>query len=168
MKRALIDIRDNTVVQVEPLDGTFPVSPDYAWIDCPDAVLAYSWTYDGTTFSPPAPPSLDSLKTAKNAQIERDRDTAIATTVTVHGRPWQARPIDQDNLSQELLTVQAGVPMSPIWRDADNNDMVLTDVAQLVAIAGAMKVQKLLAYQTAWARKAALAAATTVDEIEAI
>lgn len=112
-------------------------------------------------------PALADVKAAKLMQIEQDRDAAIAATVTVHDRPWQASKIDVDNLSQELLTVQAGVPMSPIWRDADNSDMVLTDVAQLVVIAAAMKMQKLLAYQTSWTRKAAVNAATTNADVDA-
>jgi len=55
-KRALIDIRDNTIIQVEPQGGDFLVSTDYAWVDCPDDVVAYSYTYDGANFNEPPPP----------------------------------------------------------------------------------------------------------------
>lgn len=112
--------------------------------------------------------SLEDAKLAKKSQIERDRDEAIAQPVFVHGRYWQARSADVDNLSQELLTVQAGVPMSPVWRDASNNNMTLTNISQLVEIASAMKAQKLLAYQNSWIRKASVDAATTIEEVNAI
>jgi hypothetical protein len=54
MKKAMIDTRDNTVAQVEM--NEFLVGDPYVWVTCPDDVVAYQWTYDGTTFSPPPPP----------------------------------------------------------------------------------------------------------------
>jgi len=46
--------------------------------------------------------------------------------------------------------------------------MVLTNIQQLVDIAAAFKLQTLTAYQTSWVRKAAVAAATTVEEVDII
>lgn len=54
MKKALIDTRDNMVIQVEATE--FAVGDPYAWVNCPDEVEAYQWTYDGSTFAPPPPP----------------------------------------------------------------------------------------------------------------
>lgn len=124
------------------------------------------WVSLGNTADPIY--TLDEVKTKKKIEIERDRDEAIAQQVFVHNRYWQARPTDVDNLSQEILTVQAGVPISPVWRDANNDNMVLTNVSQLIEIAAAMKVQKLTAYQNSWIRKASVDAATTIEEVEAI
>lgn len=89
-KRALIDIRDNTIIQVEPQGGDFPVSPDYTWVDCPDGVVAYSYTYDGTNFNEPPPPP-------------PPPEPPIPTTVPM----YQARiALHQAGL---LATVQAGI-----------------------------------------------------------
>jgi len=36
--------------------GRFPVAPPFKWILCPAEVVGLAgWTYDGSTFSPPAP-----------------------------------------------------------------------------------------------------------------
>jgi hypothetical protein len=85
MKKAMIDTRDNTVAQVEM--NEFLVGDPYVWVDCPDDVVAYQWTYDGATFSPPPPPP----------------EPPIPSTVNM----YQARiALQQAGL---LATVQAGV-----------------------------------------------------------
>jgi len=117
--------------------------------------------YEGLT-------ELAEVKHAKLDQITKDRNTALAQSVTVHGRPWQADAESQRNLSNEILTASAGVFLTPVWRDANNDNMTITDIQQLVDIAAAMKLQTLTAYQTSWARKAAVEAATTVEEVDAV
>jgi hypothetical protein len=112
--------------------------------------------------------ALEDAKASKLTQILQDRNTALAQPVTVHGRPWQADAESQRNLSNEILTASSGVFLSPIWRDLNNSDMTVTNLQQLVDIAAAMKLQTLTAYQTSWARKAAVEAATTVPEVQAI
>jgi hypothetical protein len=112
--------------------------------------------------------ALDDAKASKLTQILQDRNTALTQPVTVHGLPWQADEVSQRNLSNEILTASAGVFLSPIWRDLNNSDMTITDIQQLVDIAAAMKLQTLTAYQTSWARKAAVEAATTVEEVDAV
>lgn len=111
---------------------------------------------------------LSITKAKKYIEISQDRDSAISTPVIVHGRPWQVDKASVDNLTQEILTVQAGLPMSPVWRDANNSNMALTSLSDLVAIAAALKEQKLLAYQQSWARKTALDAATTIEEVNLV
>jgi hypothetical protein len=106
-------------------------------------------------------------KAAKKRQIEADRDAAATANVTVNDHVWQADKRSQDLLGQAIALAQAGLPLPPVWRDADNNDMPVTSIADLLAIAGAIAAQVQTAYQTAWARKAAVDAAKTLDEIEA-
>lgn len=168
MKLALIDVRDNTVIQVEPLGNDFPISPDYVWVNCPDETIAYSWTYDGTMFSPPPGPSLEDVKSVKLTQIENERDAACIVNVTAHGRPWQADTRSQALMSQAIALASAGLPLPPVWRDAENNDMTLTGLSDLLSIAGAIALQVQEAYTTSWVRKAAVESATTIEEVQAI
>ena len=137
---------------------SFPISVglNYVWSNG-----AFSITYTPKTDTE----NLTSVKNKRLYQITHDRNTSISQPVIVHGRPWQADAESQRNLANEILTTQAGVPMSPIWRDADNNNMVLTDIQQLVDIAAAFKVQTLTAYLTSWTRKEAVEAATTVEDV---
>lgn len=46
--------------------------------------------------------------------------------------------------------------------------MPVTGIADLLAISGAIAAQVQQAYATSWARKAAVDAATTIDEVNAI
>jgi len=140
--------------------------------DVPGCIACDAWVgighvYTGGVFGE-APKTLEETKTLKLTQITRDRDAQIAQPVTVHGLPWQADEVSQRNLSNEILTASAGVFLTPVWRDANNNNMTITDIQQLVDIAAAMKLQTLTSYQTSWARKAAVEAATTVPEVQAI
>lgn len=82
MKHALIDIRDNTIVQVVPQGGTFPVAQDYIWTDCPDAVVAYVWTYDGSTFAAPPPPpepTPEQIQAELTNAVQRHLDSTAKT-----------------------------------------------------------------------------------------
>lgn len=166
MKRALIDYLNN-IVQVEPAGGEFDVSPDFHWRDCPDECVAYQWTWNGSDFAPPPGPAIESIKAAKLAQITRDRDTACFADATVLGHPWQADIRSQQMLASAILLAQAGVYTPSVWRDANNVDVPITSVGQLVAIAGVMAAQIQEAYAVSWARKAALDAATTIEQVEA-
>ncbi len=111
---------------------------------------------------------LQAIKAAKLAQIERDRDAACYANVSVFGRPWQADPRSQSLMATAILLVNIGVPLPAAWRDADNSNMPLTHVSQLVQIAGAIAAQTEAAYATSWARKTALEAATTAAEVGAV
>jgi hypothetical protein len=67
MKSALIDIPSTLVVQVEPLGQTFPVDSDHEWVDCPDNIIAGSFTYTNGQFIPvpvpePTPVTADENK----------------------------------------------------------------------------------------------------------
>ncbi|WP_338360326.1 DUF4376 domain-containing protein, partial [Enterococcus faecalis] len=70
-------------------------------------------------------------------------------------------------LNGAIALAQAGGPLPAVWQDAENNDMPVTSLADLLAIAGAIAQQVQQAYATSWARKAAVDAAKTAEEVEA-
>lgn len=104
----------------------------------------------------------------KLAQITRDRDAACVANITAHGRPWQADTKSQTLLGQAITLASAGLPLPAVWRDADNNDMQVLSLYDLLAIAGAIAAQVQAAYATSWARKAAVEAAIDVAQVEAV
>lgn len=61
-----------------------------------------------------------------------------------------------------------GLPLPAVWRDADNNDMAVTGIMDLLQIAGAMAYQTQTAYGISWTLKAQVDAATTAAELEAV
>jgi hypothetical protein len=109
---------------------------------------------------------LTELKAAKKRQIEADRDAAAVQDVQALGRTWQADKRSQELLASAITIANAGGPLPAVWRDADNNDIPVTELAQLLAIAGAIAAQTQAAYAESWARKAAVDAATTDAEVE--
>ena len=166
MKKALIDSLGR-IAQVE-FSTPFTASWPQHWVDCPDDCQAYIWGYAEGVCTPPDPALLlDMAKSAKIAQIERDRDTACIANVTAHARQWQADNVSQRLLGDAITLASAGLPLPAVWRDVTNDNMPLAALSDLLAIAGAIAQQTQTAYATAWARKDAIDAATTVEAVEA-
>lgn len=132
-------------------------------VACPEHGPGDLW--DGVAFSHPAPP-LAEAKAQKLAQIEADRDRQVRANVSALGRVWQADDRSQKLLGDAITLAHAGLPLPPVWRDVDNQDMPITGIADLLAIAGAMAAQTQAAYSESWGRKAAVLAATHLAEIE--
>ena len=106
-------------------------------------------------------------KPAKKRQIEAERDAACDQPVTALGRTWDADKRSQELLASAITLAQAGAPLPTVWRDHDNDNMPVTSIADLLAISGAIAAQVQQAYATSWMRKAAVDAATTIDEVNA-
>lgn len=133
-----------------------PVRPSDLW-------YTVNERHDGTYSAVPKP--LAALRSMVEMHIEAARDQARFANVSAHGRAWQADPASQQLLTSAILLAQAGVYTPTEWRDADNGTMVVTDLAQLLAIAGAIAEQTRAAYTQSWQRKADLAACTTVEDV---
>ena len=148
----------------------FPAA--YIGVCCGDGSVTIFEPGDETTpewiaLHPPPDPIADA-KAVKRTEIEADRAAQCVADVTAIGHQWQA-----DNPSQALLTkaitmALAGLPLPDVWRSRDNYDMAVDTIGDLLAIAGAMAAQTQTAYATSWARKAALAAAETIEDIDAV
>ena len=108
---------------------------------------------------------LAEAKAAKKRQIEAERDAACEQPVTALGRTWDADKRSQELLNGAIALAQAGGPIPAVWRD---NDMPIADISDLLTIAGAIAQQVQQAYATSWARKAAVDAATTIEEVNAV
>ena len=111
---------------------------------------------------------LAEAKIAKKRQIEAERDAACEQPVTALGRTWDADKRSQELLNGAIALAQAGGPLPAVWRDRDNNDMPIANISDLLTIAGAIAQQVQQAYATSWARKAAVDAATTIEEVNAV
>lgn len=112
--------------------------------------------------------ALQAAKAVATVTITTNRDLRCYANVTAYDRPWQADKLSRDLLSATLTIAQAGLPLPPEWRDADNLGMAITSVGDLLGIAGAMAAQTQAAYTWSWAKRAAVEAATTMAELQAI
>ena len=162
-------------------DNTWPRRVDDAWVLVPDYRGIRYWLPDGSEHRiellgltvPPEgllerPVLLPEAKDAKLAEIERGRDAQATASVAVHGRTWQADERSQALLARasQLCGLTGYLPAH--WRDEANDNMPLTDIGQLVAIATAIAQQTDTAYNVSWQRKAALDAAQTVEEVQSV
>lgn len=129
-----------------------------------DCVVA-EYTQPGPTESTGG---VELVKEAKKAEIEHWRDAACYADVTALGRAWQADARSQDLLNKAISLAGLGLPLPAIWRDADNDDMAVAGIMDLLQIAGAMASQTQTAYGISWTLKAQVDAATTTEEINAV
>ena len=107
-------------------------------------------------------------KAAKRAEINADRDAAVNAPVEALGHTWDSTYVSQFRINSAIALALNGLPLPSVWRDYHNVDMPVTDVAELLAIGAAMAVATETAMHVSWARKAALSAAETLEEIAAI
>jgi hypothetical protein len=112
-------------------------------------------------------PTLAAAKAQKKARIESERDAQCEKPVQALGRTWNADKRSQELLASAITIAQAGGPLPVVWRDYDNDNMQVTSIDDLLAIAVAIAAQTQTAYTKSWARKEAVDAAQTLDEVEA-
>jgi hypothetical protein len=104
-------------------------------------------------------------KTGKIKLLTQAYNTAIQQPVAFMLTTFQA-----DTASQQVLTkslVAGSVPTGFYWLDSDNNKVTMT-YAQLQGLAGAMLLQGQLAFDKLQTKKAAVIAATTKTQVEAV
>jgi len=134
--------------------------------------LAETWVgdtvTDGAYWVEINPDNMTRARAAKKRWIEQTRLRKRYDNVFALGYEWQADASSQDLLGKTMLNVTLGLPLPPVWRDFFNVDMPLTDISQLVAIAGVIGEQTQNAYITSWILKAQVDAAATVEELTAI
>lgn len=115
---------------------------------------------------PPKP--IHKVKEEKKFDIELKRNDDLLLPVMAHGRTWQADPKSRDLLIQSIVLAKAGLPLPAVWRDADNKEMPITSIDDLLAIAGAMLEQTRSIYEKSWKKKEAINKAKTNKAVEDI
>lgn len=91
MKKALIDLPSELVVQVE--ETTFDVDSAHAWVDCPDEITAGFFIYQNGQFIPysPPPPPPPTVEENKQKAISLLQSTDW-TTVPDVSDPTKSNP----------------------------------------------------------------------------
>lgn len=112
--------------------------------------------------------SLGRTKKIKYDWVHMERDIRCIADAVAYDRPWQADLRSQDLLNKAVGLALSGAPLPTVWRDSNNNDMPITSVEQLVVIGRAMAQQTEIVYHRSWQLKAAIDAATTIEELNAI
>jgi hypothetical protein len=154
------------------LDGYPPLPPDAVAISAADAAILIggfnNYKLDDGMIVINTDAMLAAARAVQALEIEHARDAACYASVTVFDRIWQADARSQELLGLSITLAQAGLPLPAVWRDAENSDMPITALPDLLAIAGMMAAQTQAAYEKSWGLKEQVAAATTVEDIAAV
>lgn len=173
MKHAYIE--NGTVKEVARVDPFRIFQPAYAalFVPCPDDVDA-GWTFDGDQWVAPVPvvPALDTLKTAKNAEINAARLAANQGTFAHAGKLIACDPLSRSDIDgiNGFVALTGSLPpgWSGGWKAADNSLLPIADVAAWTAFYGSMVAAGNAHFAHSQALKAQMAAATTAEEVAAI
>lgn len=117
-------------------------------------------------------PSIDTLKAAKNAEINAVRLAANTATFTHNGKTISCDPLsrgDIDGVNGYVALYGALPPGFPgAWKAVDNTWLPIADVEAWKLFYAAMVAQGAANFAHAQDLKLRLAAATTADEVAAI
>ena len=113
-------------------------------------------------------PVLEEVKAQKLAEIADMRVTAKFLPVVVSGNTWQVDSVSQSLITNSILLDQLGIlPIPATWRTYDNIDVpASTELLKSIALEAAAQTGR--AYTQSWELKAAVEAATTVEEVTSI
>jgi hypothetical protein len=115
------------------------------------------------------PPSLADVKVTQIALLTAAYTMAIQQPVPYMSTSFQADMDSQTKVVQVLaaMTPVGATPAGFYWVDAANNHVSMT-LAQVQGLAQVMMDQGWAAFQNLQTRKAAVAAATTIEDVQAV
>lgn len=115
------------------------------------------------------PWNTDKEKLKKDKDINLDRANALEAGFVWEGNTYDADNLSRTNLAGYVAMVDASInlPANFTWRDMDNNNVPITEET-IKSFATAMNTFMNQCYVTSWERKAALDAATDIEEIRAV
>jgi hypothetical protein len=145
-------------------------APGLVWIEIPEgSYVTTGWSYSDGSFSAPSSPTLNDAKIAQTAILVADYNAAIQQPVSYMGTTFQADSDSQTKVIQVLaaMTPAGATPAGFYWVDAANDHVAMT-LAQVQGLSQAMMAQGWAAFQHLQARKAAVNAATTIPDVQAV
>lgn len=155
---SLIDVNGNYYEAEHNITGALEVpkrpSPLHVWLNG-------EWVVDLSA-------QIEAARKVKLDIIVKERNVECESTISAHGRPWQADKRSTELLNNAITMASVGGMLPPVWRDANNSDMQITSLADLVAIATSIQQNVQLAYTRSWARKMVLQQASSLEDIVSI
>lgn len=116
----------------------------------------------------PPPDPIADAKAVKRAEIIADKERECHVDVQALGHTWQADEYSQLMLDKAVSSYSIGIPLPPAWRTRANVNVPVTGIETLSAIIGVIAANTNAAFVRMWERKAALEAATTLQEIDEV
>ena len=127
---------------------------------------------DGALAADPLSQDIDSLKAAKSREINRARLAANRAAFPFAGKEIACDALSRSDIDGVAAFVALHDTLPPgfpgVWKAVDNSFVTVADVATFRALVGAMVSQGAENFQHSEDLKAALARASTPDEVKAI
>lgn len=162
MEQLAAIIEQGVVTNVIVVQGADP-----AWVLIPTGLpVGIGWTYDGAAFAPPVK-SLEEVRAERLTLMDDTYETLEHEPIAYMGTVFQADDYSQDLIAKTLVALGGATPADLGWWDATNTRVLMTN-AQLQGLGQAIFARNQPLYLNKQARKAAIRAATTVAEIEAV
>ncbi|MFA7399234.1 MAG: DUF4376 domain-containing protein [Sideroxydans sp.] len=120
--------------------------------------------------SPPPPTAAELLAAAKDAQIstiEAAYTAAVSADIAYLSTTFQADAASQALISSVLAASGGALPAGFVWYDATNQPVVMK-YAELQGLAGSILMRGQPLFALKQAHKAAIRAATTIAQVEAV
>lgn len=111
---------------------------------------------------------LETEKEKKKLELESKFQEYLYAPIEVNGHLWEATKQAQDLISNVLLLANFGIPLPPVWRDCNGNDVEINSIEQLKSIASAIKNRTENLYYQLWQKKTLVDNATSYSELASI
>lgn len=154
-----------------PLDWIQPVQIPIARLADVDAALVEleASPFVGGALTADASGTLGVAQLRQKSSIDAELERRKGLPVAFDGAMFDADRTARENVSGWQLQLAAGASLPPgfVWRDFDNVDHA-ADTAFVNGLGAAITMRGTQLYAQAWALKAQVDAATTIEEVEAI
>jgi len=160
-----VKLENNIVVQKQP-------NPEVGFIEAPDSVIC-GMVKNGNNYVLPTV-SIETLKASKNDEINAARLKANFTTFTHAGKQIACDELSRSDIDGMNGYVSLNGAMPPGWasiggwKAVDNTHVIIPDIAAWKAFYLSMFAAGNANFAKAQSLKAALASATTAEQINAI
>lgn len=151
-------IENGIVQEILSADPFPPFHPSLMWVPC-DASVQPGWTYDGTTFSAPAPMPIAEAQAQAWARIMAFRDTFRKTSGYLVGVKWFHS--DDYSKQQQMALVMLGASLPPVeWKTMDGSFVTMTPALAAQVFGAAVASDQAVFTQAEVHRAAMLASAS--------
>lgn len=169
MKKVLVETASGRLCDIVLPGAEFPVAPGLQWVDAPDDVSHATHEYSGGAVVAKPPKPLNEVQAAKLAELERARIAAETAPVTVGGKTYNPSESVTNLLANLGARLRRGKPttLSALY-EANGNPVSPVTQAIVESIEDAIAAQREAAWNRYGTRIAAVAAATTAEQVQAI
>ena len=153
------------IIVVDPTD-TVTISHFGGLVLPSGSPVSIGYTWDGSNFAPPPLP-FSEVQSAQLALMDTSYNAANTQPIPYMGTTFQADKDSQDLIASVITACGGSLPDGFVWYDSNNLPQPMS-FAQLQGLAATILMRGQPLFYQKQARKAAIRAATSAQQVEAI